>query len=769
LIVHTWRSGHFCLMQFFPKRKVILVHDGLMSHVKYWVNHGRYVLWKTGLQSTDNHQKPKCLKRNEKTLMADRDDTWTMQFAEQTERLQMDTNNCGPIACLIYRHLISRGTGDEVKHPAEINKKEWRPLVRSIYNSLIQEFKHELQVRKRRRVAQVTENNEMRHGETEADVISKQDIGDDTSQAIEKDDEGGSDISENESSSSSDDDDNVEGWEGPLPITAVWTKSDMHHEILSSWSNTGNHGTSSEGWVTYSPTEWRLPDNLTFTDVFDTENLKKAPYLYVGCRQRRFCPYLFALGRCKKMGSCEYTHCDIRSLPVDMQAKLSLYFARSYNTNNSVVTSESTPLTGVARAGGVIMREGEEKNTGENEKSEYGGICVLCQDDLYSKDILLARPLACKHQYHFDCLWALMIYDKTNKIVECPICKFCVHKERASMLLQDGWDSTDEIDKIRHQQYLKGTESAKLPVGTESAQLPVEILSSDEEDESGDDVRSAIDRIMSPPLAMRVVDDDNGNGGNVGAFVRNENGVLVPANGAIPAVDRPNPEDEENDDDYQSTDGQQPTEQIEEAVSDDDHSGTGDGNHLRHEGRRFHTNRRRLSQSVNASQMIRRHNSTIVPAKRGDMVCIYSKDRRDGGHGPKTLGVEGVVYNNPSPPGYGIHVVTLYGIVVASGRTPRWLTSEWYHVTDVTAAQGGLGPLRLSILNNTFNESTKRALTMTAAIKMRYGYGVTTVDKCGCSRLGVNPCRTNQCGCKKNGQKCSHRCGCGENCRNGPT
>jgi hypothetical protein len=262
------------------------------------------------------------------------------------------------------------------------------------------------------------------------------------------------------------------------------------------------------------------------------------------------------------------------------------------------------------------------------------------------------------------------------------------------------------------------------------------------------------------------VENENETGGNVGAYVRNSMGVRVPANGNNESRRSPiAPEDMENDAD------DEPDEPLARgsrgAESSDDHSGTGDGNDVRHQRRRKQRDRRQYSQSVQASRMIHQHIEDNVPPTRGSIVVVYSKDRRDARAGPKTMGVLGVVFNTPRQPQNAIFVVTVFGIIILHGREPRRFTPEWYHVADDTAAQGiQLRDIRLSILNNTFNEASHRGITLIVAHRMWHGHGVERVRRCTCSRQGIAPCRSNQCGCKRNGQKCTDRCSCGPNCCN---
>jgi hypothetical protein len=177
---------------------------------------------------------------------------------------------------------------------------------------------------------------------------------------------------------------------------------------------------------------------------------------------------------------------------------------------------------------------------------------------------------------------------------------------------------------------------------------------------------------------------------------------------------------------------------------------------------------RRTGQSSQASAMIAQNQNTIRPIYKGEMATVFPNDNRDqGGHSQN--GVEGIVINDPTPPGYAIEVVTKHGIVGTSG-TPSQTPAERYeraHSTQPLDAR--MGQLKRQVMGGTFNIARMRFISMRQLTRRPSNLEATgrpERQKCGCKHIPGATCASNQCGCRKSGQVCNARCKCRGNCNN---
>lgn len=136
LVTVAYARSHFSVLEFDLKAKEIYVFDGLGYDLRTWLAHASNVLKRCGLVSLSTFR-PVVLKSGKGGTPSKK---WTLSAKKWVN--QLDTYNCGPIACAIIWSLLTDGTFD----PSATPVANLRKIVVAKFQELLQKYTNDLTV-----------------------------------------------------------------------------------------------------------------------------------------------------------------------------------------------------------------------------------------------------------------------------------------------------------------------------------------------------------------------------------------------------------------------------------------------------------------------------------------------------------------------------------------------------------------------------------------------------------------------------------------------
>jgi hypothetical protein len=176
------------------------------------------------------------------------------------------------------------------------------------------------------------------------------------------------------------------------------------------------------------------------------------------------------------------------------------------------------------------------------------------------------------------------------------------------------------------------------------------------------------------------------------------------------------------------------------------------------EMREIATTKRRNRQDMQAEKMKRLRGEVTDVAGIGDIV-IVKVDHRDVSH-PR--GVQGIVFKESNRGAGGCRVVSEVGILTTgNGNQVYYIPKSKYNILRRVVISNKLSKIREQVIDGTFDENSVKHVTVTKAHEMLYK-----------KEIAIRPCKCThgckgRCGCMKNGNACTIRCGCNARCHNG--
>ena len=131
IAVTVFKDSHYAVLQFDCKTLCITVHNGSNVNPEHWQDHVWFILYLYGLQSTDNLSFPPTI--NPRAKLTPNPTSWTARIANDMIGLQIDVNNCGPLACLVMASLLGGELNDKLQHPHNLSVDQWRTRVKVLH------------------------------------------------------------------------------------------------------------------------------------------------------------------------------------------------------------------------------------------------------------------------------------------------------------------------------------------------------------------------------------------------------------------------------------------------------------------------------------------------------------------------------------------------------------------------------------------------------------------------------------------------------------